>query len=99
MAQEPAFQQLQRAFAAHIRNPEQAPRPAEVPERRMRVYRELIFRTIDGLVAKSGHAPCHVLTVPAGHVGNGEAELRRHDSAVSSARTPTDPIRLDDQRP
>ena len=53
MAQEPAFQQLQRAFAAHIRNPEQAPRPAEVPERRMRVYRELIFRTIDGLVANA----------------------------------------------
>lgn len=53
MAQEPAFQQLQRAFAAHIRDPEHRPRPQEVPERRMRVYRELVFRTIDGLVANA----------------------------------------------
>lgn len=47
---EPAFQQLQRAFSAHIRAPEQNARPPQVDERRMRIYRELVHSTVSGLV-------------------------------------------------
>lgn len=51
MAERPRFQQVQYAFAAHIRDPGHAPRPADVDERRMGVYRELIFNNIDGFLA------------------------------------------------
>ncbi|WP_295881965.1 DUF2063 domain-containing protein [uncultured Thiohalocapsa sp.] len=44
------FRTLQRAFAAHIRDPAHAPRPADVEERRMAVYRELFFKNISGLL-------------------------------------------------
>lgn len=47
------FQDLQRAFAAHVRAPEAHPRPDDVPERRMRVYSELVFRTNEGLVGNA----------------------------------------------
>lgn len=45
------FRSTQRAFAAHIRDPEQAPRPADVEERRMAIYRNLFFGSIEGLLA------------------------------------------------
>ncbi|MGD2020414.1 MAG: putative DNA-binding domain-containing protein [Thiohalocapsa sp.] len=41
---------VQRAFAAHIRDPERAPRPADVEDRRMAIYRELFFNNISGLL-------------------------------------------------
>lgn len=47
------FQDLQRAFAAHVRAPEVHPPPDGVPERRMRVYNELVFRTNEGLVGNA----------------------------------------------
>lgn len=40
-------------FAAHIRNPERVPPPADVEPRRMAVYRELFFANIAGLLAGS----------------------------------------------
>lgn len=46
----PDFQSFQRAFARHIRDPRQAPRPAGVPTRRMRVYNELLFNNITGFL-------------------------------------------------
>lgn len=44
------FQQFQRAFARHIRDPRHAPRPQGVPARRMAVYRELLFNNICGFL-------------------------------------------------
>jgi len=40
------FQDFQQAFAARIRDPRAAPRPAGVPARRMRVYEELLYNNI-----------------------------------------------------
>lgn len=40
------FQRYQLAFTAHIRNPELHPKPANVVEKRMAVYRESVFNNI-----------------------------------------------------
>jgi hypothetical protein len=45
------FQSLQRAFAAHIRNPAANPAPADVEDRRMRIYRDLFFNNMQSLLA------------------------------------------------
>lgn len=47
----PAFQQHQYAFTASIRNPETHPTPAGIEERRMNVYRELVYNNIEDLLA------------------------------------------------
>jgi hypothetical protein len=44
------FRAAQYAFAAHIRDPEHAPRPKDVEERRMAIYRRLFFGSIEGLL-------------------------------------------------
>lgn len=44
------FQDYQRAFTGHIRDPKDAPRPKGVPARRMRVYNELLFNNIEGFL-------------------------------------------------
>lgn len=51
MAERPDFQQRQVAFAAHIRDPQGAPRPADVEARRMGIYRELFYNNFDGFLA------------------------------------------------
>lgn len=45
------FIQLQYAFAAHIRNPEQAAAPADVEDRRMGIYRELFYNNVEGFLS------------------------------------------------
>jgi hypothetical protein len=42
---------LQRRFAAHIRDPGSAPAPAGIEDRRMGIYRELFFNNVAGLLA------------------------------------------------
>ena len=44
------FQNFQRAFAGHLRDPHHTPRPAGVAARRMAVYNELLFNNICGFV-------------------------------------------------
>jgi hypothetical protein len=44
------FMAVQRAFAAHIRDPERVPPPADVEDRRMGIYRELFFSNISSLL-------------------------------------------------
>jgi hypothetical protein len=46
----PEFQQFQRAFTAHIRDPKAHPRPAGVEARRMKIYNELLFNNIEGFL-------------------------------------------------
>lgn len=41
----------QQAFARHIRDPQHVPLPAGVEPRRMRIYNELVYNTIEGFVA------------------------------------------------
>ena len=38
----------QYAFTAHLRDPAAAPAPADVPSVRMRVYRELLYKNVEG---------------------------------------------------
>ena len=47
----PEFQRQQLAFTAHVRDPMGAPRPAEIPARRMDVYNELLFNNINEQLA------------------------------------------------
>lgn len=42
---------LQKQFAAHIRNPETAPAPGDVEDRRMDIYRRLFFNNVRNLLA------------------------------------------------
>lgn len=46
----PSFQQYQRAFASHIRNPRQNMRPPGVPAWRMKVYNELVYTNLEGFL-------------------------------------------------
>jgi uncharacterized protein len=49
----PGFKARQLAFSAHIRDPDEHAGPADVPERRMRVYRELFYNNIEGFLASA----------------------------------------------
>lgn len=42
----PSFQQYQREFCAHLRDPAQQPRPKGVPVERMAVYKEIVFNNL-----------------------------------------------------
>lgn len=44
------YQDYQRAFTAHIRDPKSRPRPAGAPAKRMRVYNELLFNNVEGFL-------------------------------------------------
>ena len=46
-----AFQKLQYAFAAHIRDPEHRAAPAGIEDRRMGIYRELFYNNIEDFLA------------------------------------------------
>lgn len=50
MAKLSAFQQTQLNFTAHIRDPEAHPRPDDVEERRMAIYRELLFNNVKSFI-------------------------------------------------
>lgn len=45
-----AFQQFQRDFGRHLRDPHHAPRPAGLPARRVAAYNELLFNNICGFL-------------------------------------------------
>lgn len=51
MAERPAFMNRQYAFAAHIRDPECAPPPQGVEDRRMAIYRDLFYNNLESLLA------------------------------------------------
>lgn len=43
----------QEAFAAHIRNPDKHPKPADIDDQRMQIYRDLFFNNINGLITQA----------------------------------------------
>ena len=51
MAERPKFQERQYAFAAHIRDPQKAPAPEGIEDRRMAIYRELFFNNLKSLLS------------------------------------------------
>jgi len=53
MANRPSFQQTQRAFVGAVRDPQNRATPADVEERRMAVYRELIYNNIEDFLANT----------------------------------------------
>lgn len=53
MAERPAFQRRQFAFAAHIRDPDAHPPPPGIEDRRMAVYRELFFNNLSSLLSST----------------------------------------------
>lgn len=53
MANTPSFKQTQYTFSAHIRDPESNPRPADVEERRMKIYNELFFNNVEDFIANT----------------------------------------------
>ena len=44
------FKSKQFEFTAHIRNPQQNAKPAEIEDRRMGIYRELFFNNVVGFL-------------------------------------------------
>jgi hypothetical protein len=47
------FRARQAEFAAHLRDPDNNPAPADVEERRMQIYRDIFFNNIRGFLAQS----------------------------------------------
>ncbi|KAA3639137.1 MAG: DUF2063 domain-containing protein, partial [Proteobacteria bacterium] len=48
-----SHKELQKAFAAHIRNPRRYPKPEGIDEQRMQVYRDLFFNNISSLIKQT----------------------------------------------
>lgn len=67
MPERPGFQRLQYAFAAHIRDPRHAPPPAGIGERRMRVYRDLLFDNVEHVLAETLPLTRRALAADAWH--------------------------------
>ena len=53
MANRPEFIHKQYEFAAHIRNPEKNPCPADVEQRRMNIYNELFYNNVEGFMSNT----------------------------------------------
>lgn len=45
------FSETQKQFAAHLRDPEKNPAPDRIEDRRLRIYRELVFNNIEGFLS------------------------------------------------
>ena len=51
MATPAEFIRQQYAIAAHIRDPDHAPAPADIEDRRMDIYRELFYNNVEGFIS------------------------------------------------
>lgn len=63
-AQLPAFQRRQYALTAHLRAPDQIAVPDGLDDRRVQVYRELLFNNVENFL-RSGFPVLHGMTPPA----------------------------------
>lgn len=52
-AARPEFQRVQRALAAHLRDPDAHLPPAGMEERRLQIYRELFYNTVENTLANA----------------------------------------------
>ncbi|EGV16167.1 HvfC family RiPP maturation protein [Thiocapsa marina] len=62
---QPDFIRRQRAFAAHLRDPTRVPKPEDVEDRRMAIYRDLVFNNASALLA--GNFPVIRRILPDAH--------------------------------
>ena len=53
MASRPEFTRRQYEFAAHIRDPEHKPAPADIEDRRMKIYRELFYNNVEDFLSST----------------------------------------------
>ncbi len=53
MESTPEFIRRQYEFAAHIRDPEHKPVPADIEDRRMDIYRELFYNNVEGFLSNT----------------------------------------------
>ncbi len=51
VAELPHFQQVQQAFTRHMRDPDHAPAPDGVEDRRMGIYRDLLYNNVQSFMA------------------------------------------------
>jgi len=58
----PGFREVQLEFAAHIRDPDAHPRPADVDPRRMQIYVDLFYNNIEGFLANGFPVAKRILT-------------------------------------
>jgi hypothetical protein len=65
MPDQPDFIQRQLAFAAHLRDPTKIAGPDDVEDRRMAIYRDLVFKNVSSLL--SGSFPVLHRILPAEH--------------------------------
>jgi hypothetical protein len=47
----PSFQQTQYEFTAHLRDPEKNPAPEGIEDRRLGIYRELLYNNVEGFLS------------------------------------------------
>lgn len=60
MPERAQFQKLQYEFSAHIRHPGQHARPGDVEDRRMEIYRDLLYRNIEGFLSGGFPVLCEI---------------------------------------
>lgn len=58
------FQKQQARFTAHLRDPDNAPAPGGIEDRRLNIYRELFYNNIEGFLANA-FPVLHLLLEPA----------------------------------
>lgn len=78
----PQFEQIQLDFARHLRNPDVVPAPADLEDRRVNIYRELLFNNLQGLLAGNFPVIRRLLD------GDEWPALIRHFYVEHSAHTP-----------
>lgn len=77
-----ASQQLQRDFAAHLRSPDTVPMLSGLEDRRVQIYRDLIFNNVANFLAGQFPVLCKILS------GDNWRDLIRDFLFVYKARTP-----------
>ncbi len=53
MSGQPEFIRLQYAFTDHMRDPDHAPAPVDIEDRRVGIYRDLLYRNVESFMANS----------------------------------------------
>ena len=82
---QPDFIRLQYEFTSHIRSPDQNPAPVGIEDRRLNIYRELLYNNVEGFIANNFPVIRKILTD-----ANWHAMLRDY-FATHQARTPLFP--------
>ena len=80
-----SFRDIQYQFTRHMRDPVNAPAPADVEDRRMAIYRDLLYRNVEGFLANSFPVLRKILTDDQWHT------LIRHYLKHHQSHTPLFP--------